>query len=107
MSTKRTILSRPRRPPFSPEVIALFVRCEATRRRDWAFSDEAHQLARMLGLTTEYWTGNTPLDRSRAPSYPETCAAHADWHKCRIVRRRLIAAAAALAEVRGEPPAAA
>ena len=80
-----------RRPSFSAEALALFAELERTRGGK-AFSDGARQLARLLNLTSEFWTGNTPCDRSKAPNYPPHCQASTDWHTCRAVRRQLLAA---------------
>ena len=80
-----------RRPFFTPDVLTLFAELERTREGK-AFSDGARRLARLLNLTSEFWTGNTPCDRSRSPSHPPHCQAFADWHVCRAVRLELLAA---------------
>jgi hypothetical protein len=95
MPTNRKLRSHPRHPRISPEAIALFRAAEGQPRKRWAYTDEARQLARMLGPIDEWWTGNTPLDKSRGPCHPPWCVAYTDWHRCRAVRRRMIAAAAA------------
>jgi hypothetical protein len=61
-----------RHPTFSAEALALFVELE--RKRTRAFSDGSRELARMLGLTSEWWTGNHLNDRSAGPCHPPWCA---------------------------------
>lgn len=60
------------------------------------FDDLAHELARMLGLTDEWWTGCSVLDKRSGPIHAslEYMEYH-DWHRCREVRRALMAALAA------------
>jgi hypothetical protein len=79
-----------RRPSFSGEVLALFVELE--RKRTQAFTDGSRELARRLGLTAEWWTGNHVNDRSAEPCHPPSCVAHQDWFRCRGVRNELLAA---------------
>jgi hypothetical protein len=98
MPTKREILNRPRRPRFTPQAIALFAELERVpmRRRDCQeFKDREHRLARFLGLTSEFWTGNSVLDRSESPCHPEGYIANDDWRTCRALRRALLQAAKA------------
>jgi hypothetical protein len=85
-------VAKGRRPTFPPEVVALFSEIERLPG-DHAFKDNSHQLARMLGLTDQWWTGNQVNDRSRAPCHGPWCQAHTDWHTCREVRLQLLAAA--------------
>jgi hypothetical protein len=73
------------------EAVELFVKLERgpAKERE-AFSDGSHELARMLDLTIEWWTGNTPCDRSPRPHMSEAYASHWDWHECRRVREELM-----------------
>jgi hypothetical protein len=83
------------RPSFDPETLDLFVRLDAVkggRRESRAFRDEEHDLARKLNLTSAWWCGQTPLDRSAGPVHPHWCCAHGFWHECRKVREYLLAA---------------
>jgi hypothetical protein len=81
-----------RRPSFDRETLALFAKLERLALPEPAFSEGAHELARRLDLTTEYWTGNTPLDRD-GPCHPSGYIANRDWETCRRVRERLLQAA--------------
>jgi hypothetical protein len=92
MPTNRTALERERRPAFSPEALALFVVLEQTPKGSRKFKDGARELARMLDLTDEFWTGNHVSDRSRAPCHPDGYLAYHDWFRCRRVRDALLAA---------------
>jgi len=85
-------IAKGRRPSFSAEALALFVKLEGMCQRGQDFEESSHQLARMLGLTAEWWTGNSVLDRSEGPCHPPWCVAHEDWHVCRAVREQLLAA---------------
>jgi hypothetical protein len=58
------------------------------------FSDGAHELARLLGLVAEYWSGNSVLDRSPAPCHPSGYVTYKDWWTCRRVRLQMLDAAA-------------
>jgi hypothetical protein len=93
MPTNRTPIKRPWRPSFSPEAIRLFAELEtapARHRQRREFRDREHQLARLLGLTSEFWTGNSVLDRSKAPCHPEGYITNDDWRTCRSVRKALL-----------------
>jgi hypothetical protein len=82
---------------FSAEVLKLFAELEAVpsrRRNGAAFKDRAHQLARQLGLTAEWWTGNSVTDTSARSIHPEEYVAYANWHRCRAVRKELLRATA-------------
>jgi len=99
--TKRTPIGRPSRQPLiSNEALALFVELERTPRRQRdskAFKDGEHQLARMLGLVSEYWTMNSVLDRVEQPPWPPHLVAFGDWHRCRGIREQLLEACKAVA----------
>jgi hypothetical protein len=84
------------RPPrgITPEAVELFAHLDQLGG-DPAFTDGARQLARVLGLMSEFWTGNTPLDKSRVPCHPEGRVAFDAWHTCRRKREQLLAAVAA------------
>jgi hypothetical protein len=77
---------------FSQEAIELFAELDAQPKP----ADAAvHRLARLLGLVPQYWTVNSPLDKSSAPVHPHGYQAHSDWVRCRQVRNELLAAIAA------------
>jgi hypothetical protein len=63
------------------------------RKRAQAFSDDTRALARMLGLVSEWWTGNHVNDRSAESHHPPGCVARDDWFRCRRVREALLVAA--------------
>jgi hypothetical protein len=90
MPTNRTPRGRARLPQITPEALALFREAESRRRKKWAFSDEAYELARMLGLVSEYWAGCTPLDRSARPCHPQGYYAHDAFYRCRRIREALL-----------------
>jgi hypothetical protein len=83
---------------FTADVVALFVELERLPRRDARFKEGERELARKLGLVSEYWTMNSVLDRSARPCHPPGYVAHADWHTCRAVRKALLASAEVAAE---------
>jgi hypothetical protein len=86
--------AKARRRQFSAEVLALFAKLEATparQRRTQEFKDGAHQLARLLEQTDEYWTGNSVLDRGR-PCHPTGYIATVHWARCRAMRKQLLGA---------------
>jgi hypothetical protein len=85
--------AKDRRPSFSAEALALFVELERTPKGSQRFKDGSRDLARMLGLIDEWWSGQHVSDRSREPCHPPWCVAFDDWHTCRDVRRQLLAAA--------------
>jgi hypothetical protein len=90
-------VTKDRRPTFSTEAIALFVELEAVppqRRDSQTFKNQEHELARRLGLVSEWWTCNSVLDRSGRPCNPPGYVAYQDWFRCRAVRRQLLAAIA-------------
>jgi hypothetical protein len=83
-------VAKERRPAFSAEIIELFVKLEHTSRRSQAFKNGSKELARLLGLSTEWWMMQHVNDRAGAP--PPWLAAHAAWQRCRAVREQLLAA---------------
>ena len=94
MPTNRTPLQRARqRHLFTAEAIALFLELEGAPERAQPFSDDTRRLARLLGLTSESWTGQHVNDRSSKPVHPQGYVAHDDWHRCRAVREQLLEAA--------------
>lgn len=73
MPSNRTPIARPRHPSFTPETLALFTELEAVplrRRNTQGFKDGERELMRRLGMTDEFWTMNSPLDRD-GPCHPE------------------------------------
>jgi hypothetical protein len=86
--------AKERRYGLSPEALSLFAELEATPlqcqyRED--YREREHELARLMGLVSEFWTGNSVLDRSAGPCHPPEYIAHEDWHRCRAVREQLLA----------------
>jgi hypothetical protein len=76
----------------------LFVKLEAAplHQRDTnEFKVGERRLARLLGLTDEFWTMNSVLDRSARPCHPPPHVAWNHWHRCRAAREVLLEAAAA------------
>jgi hypothetical protein len=93
--TNRTPISRPHRPRFTNEALALLAELErvpAHRRRSRVFRDAEHELARQLHLVAEYWTGNNVTDKSSEPCNPPGAIARADWIRCRAVRKQVLQA---------------
>ena len=94
--TRRTPLHRRRLPPVAADALALFMELEGTpkrRRSAQTFKDGERELHRMLGLTSEWWTGNSVLDRSNGPCHPPGYIAHSDWFRVRRIRETLLQAA--------------
>lgn len=95
MPTNRTPISRPHRPSFSLQALELFAELEsvpARARHGREFKDREHELARLLHLVTEWWTGNGVTDKSSRPCHPEGCIARQDWFRCRAIRLVLLQA---------------
>jgi hypothetical protein len=90
--TKRTIIDRPRRSVFSPEVIALFVELERMPRQSPQFEEKSRALAERLGLMNEWFMRQNVSDRSAMPPQPWLCA-HQAWHTCRRIRLQVLEAA--------------
>jgi hypothetical protein len=80
---------------FRREVLELFAELDSTRGGSKSFQrGKSEELASLLDLDGEWWTGNHVNDRSRPPPYqPWRCAYH-DWHTCRAWRKELLEAAA-------------
>jgi len=99
--TKRHPIRRPsRHPRISNEALRLFSALEDTPRprpNSLAYKENAHELARLLGLIPEWWTMNSVLDDSKAPPWPDHLQAFEDWHRCRAVREELLKACKAAA----------
>jgi hypothetical protein len=104
MPTNRRTISRPRRPTFGPEVLALFAELNAVPMRDRKdeFKARDRELAEMLSIGDEWLfsiasvTDGRPLRTSGM-----TTPAYADHLRVRAVREQLLAA---LAEVPPEGP---
>jgi hypothetical protein len=95
MVSNRTILARPRKQAsaYDEDVVREFVRLDHMRRGCADFKRGERALMRRLGLVDEFWSMNSPLDRSAGPCHPEGYVANDHWHRCREVRRALLAAA--------------
>jgi hypothetical protein len=85
--------AKDRRPSFSAEALALFAELERTPQGSRRFQEGSRELARLLDLVNEFWTGNHVNDRSPTPCHPPDYIAFRDWHTCRRVRQALLAAA--------------
>jgi hypothetical protein len=92
MPSNRRTLNRPRRAQFSREVLELFAELEALPQRSERFIQGSKRLARLLGLTSEWWTMNHVHRRDAHPCHPPYKTAFEDWHTCREVRLALLAA---------------
>lgn len=93
MPTKQKPRSRTwRQGRIPPEAIALFVELEHCSQRGPKFNAKARELARMLGLVSEWWSGQSVLDRSPAPCHPPGHIARDDFYRCRVVRQQLLTA---------------
>jgi hypothetical protein len=78
------------------KALALFLEIENTpqhERGPKVYNDREHELARLLGLTSEWWGGNSVCDNSEAPCWPPHLTAHQNWFKVRAVRNALLEAA--------------
>jgi hypothetical protein len=100
MPTNRTPIEHPRqRQVLTAAAIELFAALEATplhRRRSPAFKENERALMRMLGLSDEWWTMCSVLDRSAGPCHPPGYVRNEHWHRCRAVREALLEAATKL-----------
>jgi hypothetical protein len=92
MSTNRRPRSWPLKTQITPEALALFLALEQTPKNSEKFRDGSRELARMLGLIDEWWSGNHVNDRSREPCHPPGYISREDWFRCRQVRQELLAA---------------
>jgi len=95
---RRTPTGEPlERPPlFSLQALELFIEIEATpwhKRGPKVYNDKEHELARLLGLTAEWWNGNSVCDDSDAPPWPDHLTAYQNRFKVRAIREALLAAA--------------
>jgi hypothetical protein len=84
--------AKDRRAQFSRETLELFQALEALSQDSDRFKAGSRRLARLLGLTDEFWTMNHVHDRSAGPCWPSHLVAHHDWHRVREVRLALLAA---------------
>jgi hypothetical protein len=104
MPSNRTTIPRLQRTRFTPEILELFARLEAIppRRRD---ATDLKRLHRLLGLTREFWGGNSVLDRDKVPPWPDHMIGHHDWFRVHAVRLDLLEACGlADTSTRREPP---
>jgi hypothetical protein len=75
--------------PFSPEVIDLFLALERVKPSRRYQDPRSKQLAKLLGLISEFWTVNHVNDVSPPPG---RAAAREPWIRCREVRTQLLEA---------------
>jgi hypothetical protein len=94
MPTTRRPLDRPRqRQLISAEALRLFVEIENTpkhKRGPKVYNDKERELARLLGLTSEWWNGNSVCDDSDGPGCPPHLARYENWFKVRAIREQLL-----------------
>jgi hypothetical protein len=93
MPSNRTTIQRPQRAQISAEALALFLELEHLPQDSERFKDGSRRLARLLGLTREFWGGNFVNDKSSRPCWPPSLVAHDNWFRVRAVRNALLAAA--------------
>jgi hypothetical protein len=104
MTTNRTPIDRPRRAAISDSALSLFIELEAVPKRQlWRpeWRAKSRQLARLLGLTVEFWA-QEHVNNASGPCGNEL--ARETWHKCREVRKQLLAAARLKQSGRGAEP---
>jgi hypothetical protein len=70
----------------------LFAELEHMPQGSQAFKDGSRKLAKLLGLSEQWWTCNHVNDRSSGPCHPPWCVAYTDWHQVRAIRKALLAA---------------
>jgi hypothetical protein len=90
--TNRRPIERRRRPSFTPEILRLFVKLESLPQDSIEFRTGSRELARMLDLISEWWSGQHVNDVSAGPHHPKMCCAFDDWHTCRGIRHELLTA---------------
>jgi hypothetical protein len=104
----RTPVSRQWRPGrFAPEVLDLFLKCEATplhlrtaRNETWV--GDSKRLAKALGLVIEWFCSRTVNDARPPPDDDPTTLDYQRWKACRDVREELLVAVE-LASKRASP----
>jgi hypothetical protein len=86
--------AKERRPLFSAEVLQLFLELEhmGPRQNTEAFKAGSKRLAGLLNLSSEWWATCDVHDRSARPCWPPGNYAYGAWHRCRAMRRQLLAA---------------
>jgi len=81
-------IERPQRARISAEVLEFFLELERMPRRQrdsQVFKDGEHELARRLNLVSEFWSGNSVLDRDQGPCWLPSLIAHHDWYRLREI----------------------
>jgi hypothetical protein len=79
------------RPVFSEEAVELFAELERTPGGNRPYTDASRRLARMLGLTDEWWKSCHVNDRSSRSGYPPRHLTDTAFWKVREVRKALLA----------------
>jgi hypothetical protein len=95
MTTNRVPISRSRRASITDEALSLFIELEAVpkrqlRRPEWRAKSKL--LARLLGLSVEFWAGESVNNNNSGPCRSDALARET-WHRCREMRKQLLAAA--------------
>jgi hypothetical protein len=97
METRQSIHPR-LRPKFNKEILELFSRLEQTplkQRRSAQWRAEHKRFMcdpLLLDMSAEFWSMQSPLDRSLKPCHPPWKGAYQSWHVCRNLRIALLAA---------------
>jgi hypothetical protein len=85
-------VGKKRRPSFDDETLALFVKLEGIKaRNNKAFKAGDRELMYRLGLSEEFWTVNSVLNRG-PKCHPDGYIANIHWEICKSVREELLAA---------------
>ena len=80
--------------PHDREALELFIEIERDRPHPKVYNDAEHRLAKLLGLTSEWWGGNSVCDDADGPGCPPHLVRYQNWFKVRAVRNALLEATA-------------
>jgi hypothetical protein len=84
-------IAKDRRPVFGTEAVELFAELERTPGGHLPYTEGSRRLARMLGLTNEWWVSCHVNDRSSRSGYPPGHLTDIAFWKVREVRKALLA----------------
>jgi hypothetical protein len=79
--------------PNDREALELFIKLERDRPHPKVYNDAEHQLAKLLGLTAEWWNGCSVSDNGTAPDCPSHLVRYQNWFRVHAVRNALLEAA--------------